>query len=325
MRVLIHLSNPVRAFQPSAEQLGSLARRLSEDQTSEHHASEHHASEQHVARHELVVAASDAELLTELPLADAVVVWSFRQEWYARAPRLRHLFTPSAGQEPFALDPSGRVQRHFGRFHGAIMAESLLAMITFMNRRMGAALAAQAEGRWDRTPYSECRRLHGQTVLIIGFGAIGERCGRLLSSLGMVVHGLRREPSPPSLVAHRLFTPEQRVEAVRHADHIVCVLPGDTGTDQFVDAELLSHLSPRACVYNLGRGNAIDAEALARALSQGQIAGAFLDVQPEEPLPAASPLWTTPNLYLTPHSSAIGVEYLDLYFEELASELGRLP
>jgi phosphoglycerate dehydrogenase-like enzyme len=140
----------------------------------------------------------------------------------------------------------------------------------------------------------------------------------------MVVHGLRRELSPSSHVAHRLFTPEQRLDAVRHADHIVCVLPGDTGTDHFVDGELLSHMLPSACVYNLGRGNAIDAEALARALSHGQIAGAFLDVQPEEPLPAASPLWSVPNLYLTPHSSAISAEYLDLYFEELARELGRL-
>jgi D-2-hydroxyacid dehydrogenase (NADP+) len=314
MRVLIHLSNPVRAFQPTAEQLVSLARRLFELE----------ASTRHGARHELAVVSSDAELLAELPLADAVVVWRFPEEWYALAPRLRHLFTPSAGQEPFAIDPSGRVQRHFGRFHGAIMAESLLAMITFMNRRMGSALAAQAERRWDRTPYSECRRLHGQTVLIIGFGAIGEGCGRLLSSLGMVVHGLRRELSPPSVVAHRLFTPEQRLEAVRHADHIACILPGNTGSDRFVDAEMLSHVLPSACVYNLGRGNAIDAEALARALSQGHVAGAFLDVQPEEPLPASSPLWTTPNLYLTPHSSAISVEYLDLYFEELAGELGRL-
>ena len=83
-------------------------------------------------------------------------------------------------------------------------------------------------------------------------------------------------------------------------------------------------MKPAACVYNLGRGNAIDGAALCAALERGQLAGAFLDVVHEEPLPASSPLWTAPNLYLTPHASAISSEYLDLYFEELAGQLAEL-
>jgi phosphoglycerate dehydrogenase-like enzyme len=82
-------------------------------------------------------------------------------------------------------------------------------------------------------------------------------------------------------------------------------------------------MQPSACVYNLGRGNAIDADALCAALCSASIAGAFLDVLPEEPLPPSSPLWTTPNLYLTPHASAINAEYLDLYFEELGEQLAQ--
>jgi phosphoglycerate dehydrogenase-like enzyme len=83
-------------------------------------------------------------------------------------------------------------------------------------------------------------------------------------------------------------------------------------------------MKPNAVVYNLGRGNAIDPEALVAALRQRRIAGAFLDVVPEEPLPAVSPLWSVPNLYLTPHASAISRDYLDLYFDELAGELAPL-
>jgi phosphoglycerate dehydrogenase-like enzyme len=304
MRVVIHLKNAVRAFEPTPAQLEALTART--------------------RRHELTAVQTDAELLAALALADAVVAWRFRTEWYAQAPRLRHLFTPSAGREPFEPDPDGRVAHHFGGFHGAIMAESLLGMITFMNRRLGPALLDQAERRWDRTPYSAYRRLHGQVALIIGFGAIGQRCGQLLSALGMIVHGLRRDVSRPTPPARRLFSPDQRAQALGLADHVICALPGGDGTHHFLDDAALSHCRSNACIYNIGRGNAIDTDALRRALAGNRIAGAFLDVQPEEPLPPASPLWATPNLYLTPHASAISTEYLDLYFEELAGELSNL-
>jgi D-2-hydroxyacid dehydrogenase (NADP+) len=303
MRVLVYLSSPVRAFEPTDSQLAALAARLVE--------------------HEVIAIHDDAELLAALPMADAAVVWRFPEHWYPLATRLRHLFTPSAGREPFAPDPSGRVQQHFGHFHGALMAESLLAMITFNSRRLGVALAAQADRRWDRGPYSGCRRLRGQVALMIGFGAIGRQCAELLSAVGMVVHGLRRELTDPSAPARRLFNREQRFEALALADHVVCILPGDTATDGFLGSAELAAMKPSACVYNLGRGNAIDADALLLALGAGRIAAAFLDVVPEEPLAASSPLWTTPNLYLTPHASAISAEYLDLYFEELAGELSR--
>ena len=304
LRILVHLSNPVPAFQPNPRQLDALRAG--------------------VAPHVVTIVASDHEFLDALPGADAVVVWRFLEAWYARAPLLRHLFTPSAGREAFALDPSGRVERHFGRFHGALMAESLVAMVAFMNQRLGAALSAQAAGRWDRSPFSARRRLSGQVALIIGYGSIGQRCGELLTALGLVVQALRRDASRPSPHASRVWSAAQRHEALAGADHVVCVLPSDTGTDRFLDAEAIACMPARAVVYNLGRGNAIDIQALCDALAQGRIGGAFLDVVPEEPLATSSPLWRAPNLYLTPHASAIGADYLDLYFDELALDVTRL-
>jgi len=304
MRILIHLPSPVPAFQATYAQLDALSAR--------------------VPRHELVAVATEAELESALPEVEALVVWRFLPEWYVRAPRLRHLFTPSAGHEPLPPDPSGRVQRHFGSFHGAIMAESLLAMILFMNRRLGEAVRAQEERRWDRTPYFVTRRLNGQIVLIIGFGAIGRRSARLLALAGMRVHALRRDAGRESTGAERVFGPGQLLDAVATADHIACILPGDTGTDRLLAASAFARMKSSACVYNLGRGNAIDADALVAALESGAIAGAFLDVLPEEPLAPSSPLWSAPNLYLTPHASAISAEYLELYFEELADALCEL-
>jgi D-2-hydroxyacid dehydrogenase (NADP+) len=302
-RLLVWLSHPVAAFEPTPAQLAILAAQLQGE--------------------ELVVVHTQAEFLEQLGQAHAVVVWRFLPEWYALAPALRYAFTPSAGHEPLPADPTGRVQRHFGRFHGALMSESLLGMLTFMNRRLGDALEAQGQRRWERAPYSRIRRLRGQVVLLVGYGAIGQACARLLSGIGLSVHGLRRDVTRPSPYAERIFAPHQLHAALALADHVVCLLPADTGTDHFVDSAALRQIKPSACVYNLGRGNAIDLEALCSALSEGRLAGAFLDVVSPEPPPANSALWSTPNLYLTPHASAISAEYLDLYFEELVAELAR--
>lgn len=304
MRVLVHLKNEIPAFGASERQLADLARSL--------------------PGVTFVGCADDADFAERLPEADAVVVWRFEPDWYARAPKLRHVFTPAAGKEAIAPDASGRVVLHFGHFHGHLMAESLVGMVLFLNRRSGAAIAAQREHRWDRELYQHTRRLAGQTALIVGYGAIGEHCGRLLKALGMRIHGVRREPTRGGAFADRVFGVDALLDAVADADHVVCVLPGDTGTDSLIGAAAFARMKPTACVYNLGRGNAIDADALLEALNSAKIAGAFLDVTPEEPLPATSPLWDAPNLYLTPHASAIHAEYLDLYFADLVGEVGEV-
>jgi phosphoglycerate dehydrogenase-like enzyme len=301
MRVVLFLPNAISAFTPSAAQLETLARNLK--------------------HHTLVTPLTEVEFLRELPSAEAVVVWRFLAEWYEMAPRLRHVCTPSAGRERIAADVTERSSRHFGAFHGQIMAESLLAMVLFMNRRLGDALLAQTARNWAPRAFEHTRPIAGQTALLIGYGAIGSHAARALSAAGLRVHGLKRDVSRGGEGVERLFSVEQLLDAVALADHIACVLPSDTGTDHLLDARAFERMKPSAYVYNLGRGNAIDVTALARALAEARLAGAFLDVLPEEPLPADSPLWATPNLYFTPHASAVRTDYLDLYFAELAEVL----
>jgi phosphoglycerate dehydrogenase-like enzyme len=304
MRIVLCLSNPIRAFQPNAAQIARLR--------------------EGAAPHELCAVETEAELLTELPHADIVVVWQFLSKWYGSAPRLRHVFTPSAGRERIALDDCARVSCHFGQFHGSLMAESLLGMMLFLNRRLGVALERQSARDFDRHRYEGLRRLRGQTALIVGYGAIGRHAGELLNAVGMRVFGVRRDASRAASGVERLFAASELHEALALADHIACILPLETGTDKLLDRAAFSAMKRSAFVYNLGRGNAIDTEALRDTLNSGRIAGAFLDVVPEEPLPPSSPLWATPNLYLTPHASAIYEEYLDLYFAELAGVFSKL-
>ncbi len=301
MRIVVFLEHPVAEFSASSAQLERLRAAL--------------------PAHEVELCRDEAALLAGLPEAEVAVVWRFRADWYARAPKLTRVFTPAAGRELVAPDPAGRVPRAFGSFHGRAMAESLLAMIGFVNRRFGAAMAAQRRRAWDREAFHGIRRLAGQTALVVGYGRIGRECGRLLQALGMTVHALKRDVTSGTAGADRVFGPPELIEAVALADHVVCVLPSDTGTDAFLGAAAFAAMRQTAAVYNLGRGNAVDAAALREALLRGRIAAAFLDVFPEEPLPPASPLWETPNLFVTPHVSALTADYLDLYFEELVPQL----
>lgn len=304
MRILVYLENAVNAFNASEEQVEKLRAQL--------------------ARHHVIRLASEREMLAQLPTAEVAVVWKFQSRWYALAPKLRLVCTPSAGREQIELDPEARVQAMFGAFHGRIMAESLLAMILFENRCFADALRAQSRRVWDRKIYEETRGLSRQVVLIVGFGAIGRYAARLLHACGATVHAVKRDVNVDTADADRVFEPADLLQAAALADHLVCILPGDTKTDGIIGEAVFAAMKPSACVYNLGRGNAIDVDALTLALNARRLRAAFLDVLCEEPLPSDSSLWSVPNLHLTPHASAIRADYLDLYFEELSVRLSEL-
>lgn len=302
MKILVWLEHRIAAFSVQPAQLALLQQR-------------HPQLEVQVVR-------SEAELLAALPTADAALVWSFAASWYARGPKLRFVATPAAGREKLEPDPNGRVRTVHGHFHGKIMAESLLAMMLYFSRRLDVAVADQAMRRYEREAYVGTRRLAGQHALIIGYGPLGRECARLLKALGMRVVGLKRRPEVEAAPADLVLGVERLHEQLREADHVILTLPSDTGTDHLLGAAELALLRPSAGLYNIGRGNAVDERALLSALEGGQLAHAFLDVFEQEPLPADSPLWNAKNLALMPHASAISREYLDLWFEELAPELG---
>ncbi len=301
MKVVIFLRNPIRAFELQLEQLETLRQRY--------------------PQHQLVLAGTQPELLQHLADADAALVWRFEAAWYAGAPRLRFVATPAAGRENVPPDPRGRVRIVHGSFHGKIMAESLLAMMLFFSRRLDLAVADQRAHRYQRAQYANTRRLTGQTALIVGYGPLGRECARLLKALGLRVLGVKRNTDVDPAPADAVYPVESLYAVLPEADHVIVTLPGDTGTDHLFSDHAFAAMRPNAGFYSLGRGNAVDEAALMRALRQGRLAHAFLDVFEQEPLPVDSPLWDVPNLALTPHASAINAQYLELWLEELAVEL----
>lgn len=269
---------------------------------------------------ELTVCADEASFLAALPDAEMAIVWHFQQAWFARAPRLRWLVTPAAGRDFFKITPPPGLGQFYGSFHGRLMGESALAMILGACRGIVDTALHQADDPWPRDLLSpRMRLLRGAHLVVLGFGHIGEHVARLAQPFGCRLTGIRRRAAPPPPwfgTADRVATLAELDAILPTADHLLVILPSDTGTDLLLDARRLALLPPTAWLYNLGRGNCLDEAALAAALTAGRLRGACLDVYQQEPLPAASPLRRAPNVLLMPHASAFAPEYIDCFLDE---------
>jgi phosphoglycerate dehydrogenase-like enzyme len=266
----------------------------------------------------ILIAESTRDFLEKLPEADCALVWSFKAEWYENAAKLKALFTPAAGHDWVAADPTGRVSTYYGKFHGRIMRESLLSMMLYFNRQVGKSLSDQRDKVWGHLGYNESVALFSQRVLIIGYGSLGQSMAELLKAFGAGVVGVRRNAGgfEGRRNVDRIVSFDRLDEELPHADHVIILLPGGTETECIITEKHFSRMKQGACLYNLGRGNCYREEDLLNALKNGPLAKAGLDVFAEEPLPPTSPLWEHPDVLITPHSSAISREYIDLFIQE---------
>lgn len=278
---------------------------------------------------EVVWCRKKSSFLKALPRAQAALTWAFRQAWFEQAPRLRRIATPAAGRDFFQLTPPPQVKVRYGTHHGPIMAETVIGMMLAFERGIFEAYRCQLRGElWPREQVYGARRLSGSHAVIVGFGHIGQKIGEMLKPFGVRVTGVRRhvpERAPAWFRAGDRTVPAERLDAVLPtADHLILVLPSDTGTDGLIGAARLKRLPCRAVVYNVGRGNCIDEAALAEALAARRLRGACLDVFAQEPLTPESPLAADlPGLVRLPHASAFSEAYIDLFIEDAIAWLKR--
>jgi phosphoglycerate dehydrogenase-like enzyme len=202
-------------------------------------------------------------------------------------------------------------------------AEHVLAMMLALGRQLLFSHAIQlGDHSW---PYDGTRNgarlLTRQTVVMLGFGAIGRRLAELLAPFGVRIYALRRQiHSEPGV--H--IVPEQDLTKVlSEADHVVNVLPENEATLNYVNARRIACFKPGARFYNVGRGATVDQVALLEGLRSGRVGAAYLDVTVPEPLPPAHPFWTTRNCYITPHSAGgrnnVNVELVRHFLVNLAA------
>lgn len=222
---------------------------------------------------------------------------------------LPHLSRPKwiqaiyAGVEPL-VDPAQRrdyVLTNARGVFGELMSEFVFGYLLFFEKRMLERIEAQQAREWRRT---ESGMLRGKTIGLLGVGSIGAHLAATARHFAMSVRGFTRvsETSPD---VDRYYHGDELLKFADGLDYLVCVLPRTSDTDRIVDEALLNALPRHAVFVNVGRGNAVDEPALAKALSEGRLAAAVLDVFDQEPLPQEHFFWNTPNLYMTYHTSAI--------------------
>ncbi len=260
-----------------------------------------------------------------LPKAQAVIVWVFKERWLKSAPQLKLIATPAAGNDWIRFEPPENVEILFGGFHGSLMAESVVGAMLYFLKAFSLSATMQQQKKWARVKISEkLNSLYKSRVTILGFGRIGNVIAERLKPFGCTITGIKRNlfPVPRYFsTADRIRTFENWQEVFAKTDHLICALPGGDETDAILQAEHFKAL-PKSCYfYNVGRGNVCRESDLVEALRTGEIAGAYLDVFEEEPLPESSQLWETDNVLIQPHLSAASPEYLERFVEELAKRI----
>ncbi|GAA1138262.1 phosphoglycerate dehydrogenase [Microbacterium natoriense] len=262
---------------------------------------------------EVVVYDVSADIPAEHRDAEVLVTWQNPGRQLDHAvrdlPELRLVQTLAAGPDAvLAAGFAADVRICSGRsLHDGPVAEHALALILRAVRRLDLLHDAQRERRWDadfisaqsaaetRSAYT----LAGSRVTIWGFGSIAARLAPMLGLLGADVRGIARSSGIRS--GFEVRAEADAAEVLAETDVLVSLVPASPETADLFDAAVFGMLRPGAVFVNVGRGATVDEDALIDALATGRLRTAAIDVMKTEPLDAESPLWTTPNLVITPH------------------------
>ncbi len=262
---------------------------------------------------EAVVVEDDDALHREVADADALWIWPAHYDaalvrvLHGCVPRFRWVQLPTMGYEAVEAHgvPPGVMVTSAGDAYAPTVAEHAVAMLLALVRHIPEAVRSAATGRWDQSNARTIGTLHGTTVTILGFGNIGREIATRLRAFGARVIGVTRSGHADPL-ADESASRAQLHGVLGRSDALVIAVPLNAGTRHLVDARTLAALPKHAVVVNIARGGVVDHAALRDALVSGTLGGAALDVTEPEPLPAGDPLWTMPNVLVTPHVAGYG-------------------
>jgi phosphoglycerate dehydrogenase-like enzyme len=222
-----------------------------------------------------------------------------------------------------ALKQRGAILCNSSAVYAEACAQHALAFILSGARQIPAAiLNQQGERAWLAEKIrSTSHLLGGQTILIVGYGAIGSRLAELLGPLRMNIVGLRRRVRGDEAFPTRPMSDLD--ELLAEADHVVNILPDSEATRSLFNGDRFARMKRGAIFYNIGRGATVDQAALRAALVEGPVGAAYLDVMVPEPLAADDPLWTAPNCHITPHTAGGAADEFDRVVKHFLGNLER--
>ena len=271
----------------------------------------------------------EASALAEVVDADALLAERrVPEEALAAAEKLRWLHSATVAPLPgfyheALIEHPVVVTNPRGIYNDHISVHITSFVLAFA-RQLHRYLPKMAQGEWDPAPWGEgVTYLPEATALIVGVGEIGAETARLLASFGMTVLGVdaRRQTATSGLA--ELHPPEAFDRLLPRADFVILTVPHTPQTEGMMHAARFEAMKETAYLVNIGRGPTVRLDDLDEALRAGQIGGAALDVFEIEPLPQDHPLWTAPNVLLTPHVAAHGPYLDDRRFEVLLENCRR--
>ena len=218
------------------------------------------------------------------------------------AKRLKWLQLNYAGSDNYAAPgvlPEGVILTNASGCYGLAISECMLAGILQLIKRLDQYQRNQAQHIWRNE--GAVSSIEGSTTLVVGFGDIGSSFAQRMHALGSTVIGIRRNVTGKPDYVSALYQMDALDRLLPLADFVSLSLPNSPQTQKIMGAKQFAEMKDSAILINVGRGSAVDTDALVSALNGGQIGGAVIDVVDQEPLPAEHPLWDAPHLVLTPH------------------------
>lgn len=219
------------------------------------------------------------------------------------------------------------------------VAEHALALILGASHNIHRMLRDQREKYWspERLERYIPHELLNSTVGIVGYGSIGQRLALLLQPFGVTILASKRnllsesrsdfqvdgQGDSDGKLVRRFYPPQALRSMFKECDFVVVTVPLTSETKGLIGSKELAALKQNAILVDVSRGGVVDHTALAEALTKKQIGGAALDVYPEEPLPADSPLWGLPNAILSPHVAGLSSHYMERAFSLFKENLSR--
>jgi phosphoglycerate dehydrogenase-like enzyme len=282
-----------------------------------------------------------AVALADHPAVEVLYAFELAPEVLDLAPRLRWLQLHTAGIDHILDHPimhSDVSITTASGIHATPIAEYVFASMLAHRWRVPLWTHCQREGQWPSGRWNLYARpeLRDSTLGIVGYGSIGREVGRLGQAFGMKVLAVRRSAGragqgyavqdtgdPEGAIPDRFYPPEALHDMLVECDYVVVALPSMPATRHLIGEAELRAMKPSAYLVNIARGAIVDEAALVRALREGWIAGAGLDVFEEEPLPADSPLWSLENALLSPHVAGFTPRYDERAVALFARNLAR--